>query len=214
MGIKFEDLKLNENGFIPAIAQDYKTGQVLMLAYMNREAFEKTLETGKVHYWSRSSNKLWLKGETSGHFQYVKQISLDCDSDTLLISVDQVDAACHTGSYSCFFRDIEGNTLNNAIKKPEETGLSDIIKELYDVITDRKLNPKEGSYTNYLFEKGLDKILKKVGEESGEVIIAGKNKVKDEIVWEISDLLYHLLVLMVDSGITLNDILNELKRRR
>lgn len=215
-------IKFDEKGLVPVIAQDFETGEVLMMAYMNKEAFEKSLETGLAHYWSRSRNKIWLKGETSGHFQYIKSIRLDCDGDAVLLKVEQKEAACHTGNYSCFFREVEikdGKGVHESgeigIKKQNPCNdKAKILKDIYDVIIDRTINPKEGSYTNYLFEKGLDKILKKVGEEASEVIIAAKNKNVDEIKYEIADLLYHLLVLMVESGIRLDDIYEELKARR
>jgi|LSQX01.1.fsa_nt_gb phosphoribosyl-ATP pyrophosphohydrolase/phosphoribosyl-AMP cyclohydrolase len=214
-----KEIKFDNNGLVPVIAQDYKTNEVLMLAYMNEEAFAKTIETGKVHYFSRSRNKLWLKGETSGHFQNIKSIKMDCDGDALLVKVEQVKAACHTGHYSCFYREMDGEDMKeNSDKVFDEKSVyhdnSEILQQVYDVIVDRTINPKEGSYTNYLFEKGLDKILKKVGEEAAEVIIAAKNKDKGEITYEISDLFYHLFVLMVERGVKLDDIYRELKKRR
>lgn len=206
-----EALKFNEKGLIPVITQDCSTGEVLMLAWMNEEALKKTLETKKVHYWSRSRNELWLKGETSGHFQTLKSIRLDCDGDTLLLEVEQSGAACHTGNRSCFYREI----IDGEIKDSDAPVIkSAILREVFDVVTDRLANPKEGSYTNYLFTKGLDKILKKVGEESAEVIIAAKNKAKDEIRYEVADLFYHVIVLLVERGMSLDDIYEELKGRR
>lgn len=214
-----KELKFDAKGLIPVITQDYKTNEVLMLAYMNEEAFNKSVETGKVHYFSRSRNKLWLKGETSGHYQIIKSIKPDCDNDALLIKVEQVEAACHTGHYSCFYREVDKDTIKESSDKvfdeKEVYGdKSKVLQEVYDVIVDRTINPKEGSYTNYLFDKGLDKILKKVGEETAEVIIASKNKDKGEITYEISDLFYHLFVLMVERGVKLDDIYDELKKRR
>ena len=227
-----DELKFDERGLIPVVTQDNRTDEVLMVAYMNREALEKTLETGKVHYWSRSRQKLWLKGETSGHFQYARSISMDCDGDTLLIKAEQKGAACHTGHHSCFFRKLDATSVLDAVSEgepvqaaAEETkadtasavhsgDLDKVLEEVYGVIMDRKLHPKEGSYTNYLFEKGLDKILKKVGEEAAEVIIASKNKETGDIKAEISDLLYHLFVLMVERDVKLDDIYLELKNRR
>lgn len=204
-------VKFDEKGLVPVVTQDTKTKEVLMVAYMNEEAFDKTIETGKVHYYSRSRSKLWLKGETSGHFQLVKSIKLDCDGDTILIEAEQIDAACHTGNKSCFFRTmVDGEWKENEEEKPTAA----ILHEVYNVIVDRNVNPKEGSYTNYLFTKGLDKILKKVGEEAAEVIIAAKNKSKEEIRYEVSDLMYHLMVLLVERGLTLEDIYGELKGRR
>ncbi len=204
-------VKFDEKGLVPVVTQDTKTKEVLMVAYMNEEAFDKTIETGKVHYYSRSRSKLWLKGETSGHFQLVKSIKLDCDGDTILIEAEQIDAACHTGNKTCFFRTmVDGEWKENEEEKPTAA----ILHEVYNVIVDRTVNPKEGSYTNYLFTKGLDKILKKVGEEAAEVIIAAKNKSKEEIRYEVSDLMYHLMVLLVERGLTLEDIYGELKGRR
>lgn len=202
----FSVFKLNSDGLIPCIVQDYKTNQVLMLAYMNKESYEKTIETGTMTYFSRSRNTLWLKGETSGHFQYVKSLSYDCDNDTLLAKVEQIGAACHTGSYSCFFNDII--TYDYEEKSP----LS-VLEDVYDVIMDRKINPKEGSYTNYLFDKGIDKILKKVGEEATEIVIAAKNPNPNEIKYEISDFLYHVMVLMAEKNVTWEEIMTELANR-
>jgi phosphoribosyl-AMP cyclohydrolase / phosphoribosyl-ATP pyrophosphohydrolase len=221
-----KEIKFDEKGLVPVIAQDFKSDEVLMLAYMNREALEKTLETGKMHYWSRSRQQLWLKGETSGHFQYVRVIKFDCDGDTLLAKVEQIEAACHTGHYSCFYRELEEGRIRETKYKvfdpqkqkdtTDDSGeeKSKIMQEVYNVIVDRTIHPKEGSYTNYLFEKGLDKILKKVGEETAEVIIAAKNKCKDEVRYEVADLIYHLFVLMVERGVALDDIYDELKKRR
>jgi len=216
-------IKFDEKGLVPVVTQEEKTNEVLMVAYMNQEAFTKTMETGKVHYWSRSRKKLWLKGENSGHFQYVKSIKIDCDGDTLLIKVEQIDSACHTGNHSCFYRDIniEAASKNSsdvnskvAFKDEKVYNKAYVLQELYDVISDRAINPKEGSYTNYLFQKGIDKILKKVGEETAEVIIAAKNNVKDEIRYEIADLFYHLFVLMVERKVAPDDIYDELKKRQ
>ncbi len=215
MGNLKDSIKFDDKGLVPVVTQDYKTKEVLMVAYMNEEAFDKTMETGKVTYFSRSRNKLWLKGETSGHFQLVKAIKLDCDGDTILIEAEQIDAACHTGNKSCFYRTLTNGTWSEAETKANDEELSaQILQEVYNVIVDRTIYPKEGSYTNYLFTKGLDKILKKVGEETAEVIIAAKNKSKEEIRYEISDLMYHLMVLMVERGVTLEDIYGELKGRR
>ncbi|MGI6777980.1 MAG: bifunctional phosphoribosyl-AMP cyclohydrolase/phosphoribosyl-ATP diphosphatase HisIE [Acetivibrionales bacterium] len=212
------ELRFDDRGLLPVVVQDYISNEVLMLAYMNRLAFDKSLETGMAHYWSRSRNKLWLKGETSGHYQYIKSMNIDCDGDTLLLKVEQKEAACHTGHYSCFFRQLsrEGiKELPDLVFSSGETygNRADILEKLYDTILDRLKNPKEGSYTNYLFEKGLDKILKKVGEETAEVIIAAKNKSKDEISYEVADLVYHLLVLMVERKVEPDDICSELEKR-
>jgi phosphoribosyl-ATP pyrophosphohydrolase/phosphoribosyl-AMP cyclohydrolase len=206
------EIKYDANGLIPVISQDYQNKEVLMLAYMNDVALKKTIETGKVHYYSRSRAELWLKGETSGHYQIVKAITYDCDVDTLLIQVDQIGAACHTGHRTCFYRDVQKGEMGEASKV--EYFDSRILKEEYDTIVDRKNDPKEGSYTNYLLDKGIDKTLKKVGEEASEVIIAAKNSDKDETVGEIADLLYHLQVAMVQSDIKWKDIFEEIKNRR
>ena len=200
------DLKKNSDGMVPVIVQDYRTDQVLMLAYMNEEAYNKTLETGKMTYFSRSRNSLWLKGETSSHFQYVKTLYADCDYDTILAKVKQIGAACHTGSYSCFFNEIAH--VDYSEKNPQK-----VLDSVFDVIKDRKINPREGSYTNYLFDKGIDKILKKVGEEATEIVIAAKNPNDNEIVYELSDFLYHMMVLMAEKNVSWEDVTDELSRR-
>ncbi len=202
-----EGLKFDDRGLIPAIVQDRTTGRVLMMAYMNKEALEKTVETGTTWFFSRSRNKLWNKGETSGNVQRVTGICVDCDMDTLRILVDQQGAACHTGNRSCFYRGLDGSPLDNW---PETTGVLD---RLYSVVLDRRNNPREGSYTNYLLEKGLDKTLKKVGEEAAEVIIGAKNPGKQETVYEIADLLYHITVLMLQKGIEYHEVYSELVSR-
>lgn len=202
----FSQFKLNEQGLLPVIVQHYKTKDVLMLAYMNEEAFDKTIKTGKMTYYSRSRNALWVKGETSGHFQYVKSLTIDCDKDTLLAKVGQIGAACHTGNPTCFFQPLAGTDDEKA--NPQR-----IFEHVYHTIVDRKQNPKEGSYTNYLFEKGIDKILKKVGEEATETVIAAKNPNLEELKYEVADLLYHLMVLMVERGLSWEDITQELSDR-
>lgn len=202
----FSEFKLNSDGLIPVIVQDYKTNEVLMLAYMNEEAFDNTVKTGRMTYYSRSRQCQWVKGETSGHFQYVKSLAIDCDKDTLLAKVDQVGAACHTGNRSCFYTTIVGADYD--AKNPLQ-----VFESVYSTIEDRRIHPKEGSYTNYLFEKGIDKILKKVGEEATEIVIAAKNPNPEEIKYEISDFLYHAMVLMVERGVTWEDITNELADR-
>ncbi|MBO5278507.1 MAG: bifunctional phosphoribosyl-AMP cyclohydrolase/phosphoribosyl-ATP diphosphatase HisIE [Lachnospiraceae bacterium] len=204
--LSWSELTLNSDGMIPVIVQDYKTNQVLMLAYMNEEAYNTTLATGKMTYYSRSRKELWMKGLTSGHFQYVKELSADCDKDTLLAKVSQIGAACHTGSYSCFFNEI-------AKKDYRITNPLEVFEKEYATILDRKEHPKEGSYTNYLFDKGIDKILKKVGEEATEIIIAAKNPDPEEIKYEISDFLYHVMVLMAEKGVTWDDITKEISNR-
>ena len=204
--LSWSDFKLNSDGMVPVIVQDYKTDQVLMLAYMNEEAFYTTLKLGRMTYWSRSRQELWTKGMTSGHFQYVKQLSIDCDNDTILAKVSQVGAACHTGNRTCFYRDLVKKEFNNV--NPLE-----VFENVYQIIKDRKEHPKEGSYTNYLFDKGIDKILKKVGEECTELVIAAKNPDPEEIKYEMSDFLYHAMVLMVERGVTWEDITEELANR-
>lgn len=205
--LTFSQFKLNSDGMVPVIVQDYKTSEVLMLAYMNEEAFDKTLESGKMTYFSRSRNELWIKGETSGHYQYVKELLLDCDNDTLLAKVKQVGAACHTGNRTCFYTSL-------VKKEYDSVNPLTVFNEVYDVILDRKKNPKEGSYTNYLFDKGIDKILKKCGEEATEMVIAAKNPDAEELKYEISDFLYHMMVLMAECNLDWNDILKELAHRR
>lgn len=195
----FEKMEL-----IPAIVQDFYTKEVLMLAYVNEESYNYMLENKETCFYSRSRKELWHKGETSGHYQKIKSMSLDCDKDTLLIQVEQIGAACHTGSYSCFFNDVQTS---------EEEFNNLIIEEVYKMIKDRKENPREGSYTNYLLEKGVDKICKKIGEEASETIIAAKNTDKEELIGEISDLAYHVLVLMLDKNITVEDIKMKLSER-
>ena len=262
----FEMVKYNADGLIPAVTQDIRTDEVLMLAYMNEESLRKTIETGRAYYYSRSRQKLWLKGETSGHFQKVRSISIDCDGDTLLLKVEQTGAACHTGHHSCFFTRMDANELAspNVIgeaasqdnieplqrddvqsigasqqcgsaqckeeliqhtaatplepvsanaQETENIAGAEVLQEVFDVISDRLAHPKEGSYTNYLFTKGLDKILKKIGEESCEVVIASKNGSSTEIKSEIADLFYHVMVLLAERGMTLLDVYGELKQR-
>ncbi len=204
--IKFSELKSNNDGLVPVIVQDYKTNEVLMLAYMNEEAFDYTIKTGRMTYYSRSRKELWEKGLTSGHFQYFKELTADCDNDTILAKVFQVGAACHTGSRNCFFNEI-------VKKEYVERNPHKVFEDVLNVILDRKENPKEGSYTNYLFDKGIDKILKKVGEEATEIIIAAKNPNSEEIKYEISDFLYHVMVLMAERGVTWEDITTELAHR-
>jgi len=206
---QWSDFKLNSDGMIPVIVQDYKTDAVLMQAYMNEEAYLATIHTGKMTYYSRSRQELWIKGETSGHYQYVKSLHADCDMDTILARVVQIGAACHTGSYSCFFNEIltlddTADTQHNPLK---------VFEDVFAVIKDRKENPKEGSYTNYLFDKGIDKILKKLGEEATEIVIAAKNPNPNEIKYEICDFLYHMMVLMAEKDVTWEEITAELANR-
>lgn len=205
--ISFQEFKLNSDGMIPVVVQEYKTNEVLMVAYMNEEAFQKTIETGKMTYYSRSRQTLWTKGETSGHYQYVKALLLDCDKDTILAKVLQLGPACHTGSPSCFYTEL-------VKKEYDDTNPLTVFNEVFRVILDRKKNPKDGSYTNYLFDKGIDKILKKCGEEATEMIIAAKNPDSEELKYEISDFLYHMMVLMAECNLDWSDIVKELAHRR
>ena len=205
-----DDIKFDEKGLVPAVVQDATDDRILMLAYMNRESLEKTLETGKTWFFSRSRGKLWNKGETSGHFQSVREILVDCDMDSLVIKVDQTGAACHTGNRSCFYRKAE----NGELTEYAEPANAHILDEVYAVVKDRMENPKEDSYTNYLLDTGIDKILKKVGEECSETIIAAKNDEPDEIALETSDLLYHLIVMLAERGMTMEQVYAELKGRR
>ena len=202
------DIKFDEKGLIPAIVQDYKTGEVLMQAYMNKESLEKTLETGRSWFYSRSRKELWEKGATSGCIQTVKELFYDCDGDSLLLKAEQAGAACHTGNRSCFYR-----SLWKAEGSEEAVNIGDVVERLYGKVEDRRKNPVEGSYTCYLFNKGIDKICKKIGEESTEVVIAAKNESKEEAVYEISDLIYHLTVLMDYMDITYEKIGAELLKR-
>ncbi len=275
-GLTFlDELKFNADDLIPAIVQDAESGQVLMVAYMNREALERTWETGETWFYSRSRQELWHKGETSGHTQKVQGISLDCDQDAILVKVEQIGAACHEGYVTCFFREVDdqGNlqTVGEPVFDPqkvyhlelakpaepallsgavagEAAGAADvgekataaadavlgeavgaaagtatakaaearesIIPDLYQVILERQQTRPEGSYTAYLFDKGIDKICKKVGEEAAEVIIAAKNRSREELVYESADLIYHLLVLLAEGGIKPAEVFNELAKRR
>lgn len=204
---KWSEFKLNNDGMVPVVVQDYRTLEVLMVAYMNEEAYEQTIKTGKMTYYSRSRNELWLKGATSGHYQYVKSLSADCDMDTILAKVSQVGAACHTGKKSCFFNEITKKDYE------ESANPLQVFEEVFDVIKDRKIHPKEGSYTNYLFDKGIDKILKKLGEEATEIVIAAKNPNANEVKYEISDFLYHMMVLMAEKDVSWEEITTELANR-
>ncbi len=201
--LNIDELKFDEKGLIPAIVVDAKTKKVLTLAYMNSESLEISLKKELTCFWSRSRNELWLKGETSGNYQHIVSITADCDNDALVVSVEPDGPACHTGSYSCFTKPV--------FQSKERSEFS--YEGLMELIRGRKTNPQDGSYTTYLFNKGLDKILKKVGEESTEVIIAAKAEDKKETVYEIADLAYHVMVLMVEAGISLDEIRDELASR-
>ena len=199
-------IKYNDAGLVPAIVQNYNTRQVLMMAWMNEDALKQSIETKKATFYSRSRQQLWVKGETSGNFQTIISIDYDCDGDTLLLQVIPAGPACHTGNTSCFYRNVmtdETNALGNI----------DILPKLFALIADRKNNPVEGSYTNYLFREGVDKIGKKIGEESAETIIAAKNNDPDELIYESSDLIYHLFVMLNNQGVDLSSIFKELTKR-
>lgn len=201
--INIDELKFDEKGLIPAVVVDSVSKKVLTLAYMNRESLKISMEKGLTCFWSRSRQELWLKGDTSGNYQHIVSITADCDKDALVVSVMPDGPACHTGTFSCF---------NDKVYQSDE--LNDFsYEDLMELIKGRKTEKKEGSYTTYLFEKGLDKILKKVGEESTEVIIAAKDNDKAETVYEIADLAYHVMVLMIEAGISLEDIHKELASR-
>ena len=201
--LKIENLKYNADGLIPAIVIDTDTKQVLMMAYMNAESLRVSMEEGRTCFWSRSRKELWRKGDTSGNVQKIVSITADCDADTLLVEVNKSGPACHTGAESCFSQPVyEGEA---------EAGFE--YEDLFEMLRGRKANPKEGSYTTYLFEKGLDKILKKIGEETTEVILAAKDRDKANTVYEIGDLMYHCMVLMIESGIELDDIRREMASR-
>ncbi|WP_155767480.1 bifunctional phosphoribosyl-AMP cyclohydrolase/phosphoribosyl-ATP diphosphatase HisIE [Sporosarcina ureilytica] len=202
--MKIEDITFNENGLVPAIVQDEQTGNVLMLAYMNEEALTKTIETKETWFYSRSREELWNKGATSGNRQMVKRLSYDCDQDTILVQVEPMGPACHTGEETCFFQTVFEEEMPNR----------QIVYDVMASIQNRRNNPVEGSYTSYLFREGIDKVLKKVGEESSEVIIGAKNEDKRELTSELADLLYHSLVLMEISGVTIADVKKELVKRR
>ena len=205
--LDFSELTKSADGLVPVIVQENSTNEVLMLAYMNEESFHATLKSGRMTYYSRSRKSLWVKGETSGHYQYVRSLAADCDKDTFLARVTQLGAACHTGSHNCFIHPVI------AEKKADAKNPAQILETVLGIINDRKLNPKEGSYTNYLFDKGLDKILKKMGEEATEIVIAAKNPNPNEIKYEIADYLYHLMVLMAEKGLSWEEIMDELAKR-
>lgn len=190
---------------IPAIIQDWETGEVLMQAWMNNESLQRTLKTGRTWFWSRSREKLWNKGETSGHFQFVKSIRYDCDRDTILVQVEQRGNACHTGEHTCFYRSLDGKAMKPA--------LYETLDRLYRLIEERKRLMPAGSYTTSLFEKGSDTILDKVGEEANELISAARDGNREEVIYEAADLFYHTGVLLAQTGVTMTDVIRELKER-
>lgn len=227
--VDVSSIQYDANGLVPAIVQDAVSKDVLMLAYMNRESLERTLQTKQTWFWSRSRQELWNKGATSGHVQHVREIRYDCDGDTLLVLVEPQGPACHTGQYSCFYRSLnEGqsdqvNTEDGSISQMDGSLESQvehrqqdrfaILSKLESVIASREAERPEGAYTTYLFEKGIDKILKKVGEETAEVIIGAKNRDNDELRYETSDLIFHLMVLLREAKLPLDDVMAELERR-
>ncbi len=207
-------IKFDDKGLVPAIAQDYVTNDVLMLAYMNAEALKKTLITGKVHYYSRSRKLLWLKGETSGHFQQVKSIFYDCDADAVLVKVEQIGVACHTGHRSCFFSEFVDGKIVDVEKQPKTVPQdSRILDVVYDIILQRKYNPPEKSYVHSLLQKGVGAINEKIMEEAGEVTEAGRDKQDADVIYESADLIFHLLVLLGYRGLEVTDVYKELARR-
>ena len=224
MSFKPEDVRFDERGLVPAIVQDARTREVLTLAYMNEESLRRTLAEGETWFWSRSRAELWHKGATSGHTQRVLEVRLDCDSDALVVLVEPRGPACHTGATSCFHREVEAlrpdESRQTADAQTPGEGVAEggdigaVLRELYGVIEGRRREMPEGSYTTYLFEKGLNKILKKVGEEAAETIIAAKDGDLDALTLETADLVYHLLVLLVERGLTLSALGRELARRR
>lgn len=203
--IPIPELTFDAAGLIPVIVQDWQTGEVLMMAFMNEEALGRTRDTGRTWFWSRSRQKLWNKGETSGHFQFVKSLRYDCDLDCLLVLADQHGPACHTNEHTCFHRSIDGAPLQPAV--------FEALSRLYHLIDERKRLMPPGSYTASLFEKGTDTILKKVGEESSELIVAAKGGDRDEVTYEAADLFYHVGVLLAKAEVPLTDVLEELLRR-
>jgi phosphoribosyl-AMP cyclohydrolase / phosphoribosyl-ATP pyrophosphohydrolase len=206
LAVPIEQIKYNEQGLVPAIVQDYLDGTVLMMAWMNKASLEKTLATGQTHFWSRSRQEFWHKGATSGHLQHVKSIRYDCDSDALLVTVEQVgDIACHTGERSCFHQVSE----TTKIAPPADT-----LSDLYQTICDRRDNPREGSYTQTLFAGGDNKILKKIGEEAAEVVMACKDDDRDQIAGEVADLFYHSLVAIAHHNVDIRDVYRKLQSRR
>ena len=212
MSNELEKIKFDERGLVPAIVQDARTREVLTIAYMNAESLKLTQTSSETWFWSRSRAELWHKGATSGNTQRVIEIRRDCDSDALVVLVETAGPACHTGNRSCFYRDLEGAEIDQPFREQPDN-LGAILNDLFRLIETRKKDLPEGSYTTYLFEKGLDKILKKIGEESSETIIAAKNDDQPALVSETTDLLYHLMVLLVERGVSLDEVRVELVAR-
>ncbi len=209
--MNIDDIRFDERDLVPAVVQDAESGEVLTLAYMNRESFQKTLETGETWFWSRRRQELWHKGETSGSVQTVVSLHMDCDSDALLVRVRQKGVACHTGQYSCFHQPVDVPARAGEVADPGALG--EVLGRLRRLVHERNVARPEGSYTVKLLIGGIDRILKKIGEESGEVIIAAKNRKREEIVWESADLLYHMMVMWEAEGIALHEVASELARR-
>jgi phosphoribosyl-ATP pyrophosphohydrolase/phosphoribosyl-AMP cyclohydrolase len=212
MSLDLNQINFDDAGIVPVVVQDARTGEVLTLAYMNGESLKRTLETHETWFWSRSRSELWHKGATSGNTQRVIEMRRDCDSDALVVIVEPAGPACHTGKRSCFYRNIEGSEIDQSSDQADSLG--SVLEELYKLIQSRQQERPENSYATYLFEQGLDKILKKVGEESSEVIIAAKNEDERGLVAESGDLVYHLIVLLVERGVALDDVKAELISRR
>ena len=208
-----DQVKYDDKGLVSVIVQDFQNGQVLMFAFANREALEKTLQTGRTHFWSRSRGRLWMKGEESGNVQEVKEMYFDCDVDAVLVLVDQKGVACHTGQRTCFFTPLHGDTRTAPAFGDGEGADDKTLRDVWNVVDDRKRNPREGSYVSGLFEKGIDKILKKISEEAGEVVIASKNESREEVIYETADLWFHSLIALSYFDITPEDIFEELGRR-
>lgn len=204
-------LKPDQHGLVPAVVQDWRDGSVLMVGFMNGDALDRTVTTKHVHFWSRSRNRLWEKGETSGHYLIVKDMFVDCDHDTLLVKAEPVGPTCHTGQTSCFFSRLEG--IDSDQPSPSDSALGGVLEQVYRTILDRKMHPKEGSYVSSLFQHGQDRMLKKVVEEAGEVVLGSKNDKREEIVHEVADLLFHTLVVLGYHGVTLQEVYQELAHR-
>jgi len=212
--MKVKDIKFDKDGLVPAIVQDVRTHQVLTLAYMNEASLRRTMETGESWFWSRSRAKLWHKGETSGNTQRVMSIIPDCDGDAITLVVVPKGPACHKGSQSCFDDPSFADDMAQSRTTMEGSSIGETLDDLYSIVESRRLERPEGSYTTYLFEKGLDKILKKLGEETSETIIAAKNDQREPFVREVADLIYHLIVLLIDRRVTLEDLSQELSGRK
>lgn len=208
---RLDTLKFDERGLLPAVIQDWRDGTTLMVGWMNREAIQLTMTTGDVHFWSRSRQQLWKKGETSGHVLHMKQLFVDCDQDTVLVKAEPVGPTCHTGSQTCFFSELtEPGVIKDGVAGHAQGG---ILERLYDMVIERKTTPREGSYVSSLLQGGTDRILKKVAEESGEVLLAMKNDNRDEIVYEVADLFFHTIVALGHAGVPMAAIHEELGKR-